>query len=56
MVWDKNNPKVTTKLRIAPAIITENWDALETGNVPFKFLQILEQATEFAGTHPATGD
>lgn len=53
MAWDNTQPTDNTKLRLAPALIRANWDALETGGVPFDYLQLQEQATEYPGVHPA---
>lgn len=44
MVWDRSQPTDNTKLRLAPGVIRPNWDALETGGVPFDMLRLEEQA------------
>ncbi len=43
MVWDKNLPANSTKLRLSPAIFQANWDAIETGGVPYDTLQLSKQ-------------
>lgn len=46
MVWDKSQPQDTSKIRLTPALIRANWDALEEGGVPFDLLQLAEQALD----------
>lgn len=46
MPWDNTQPTDGTKVRLAPALIRTNWDALETGGVPFDALQLQEQAVD----------
>lgn len=44
MAWDTTKPTTGTKLRLVPSVITPNWDAIETGEVPYDKLQLQEQA------------
>ena len=44
MPWDPSLPADNTKLRLAPAMIRANWQALETGTLPFDNVQLQEQA------------
>lgn len=44
MAWNKNLPADASKLRLSAGIIRANWDALETGGVPYDYLQLQEQA------------
>lgn len=49
MAWNKNLPADNTKLRLAPGVIRDNNDALETGAVPFDAIQLQEQAASPPG-------
>lgn len=44
MAWNKNLPADATKLRLSAGIIRSNWDAIETGLVPYAKLKLARQA------------
>jgi hypothetical protein len=44
MAWIKTKPANDTKLRLSPSLITENWAAIENGDVPNVKLQLAKQA------------
>ena len=44
MAWNKSLPADATKLRLSASIIRSNWDAIETGGVPYTKLQLAKQA------------
>ncbi len=43
MAWNKTLPADSSKLRLSAAIIRSNWDAIETGGVPYDYLQLSKQ-------------
>lgn len=50
MAWNKNLPANNSKIRLAPAYIRDNWDAIETGLVPYDYLQMNKKADDPATT------
>lgn len=44
MSWNTANPADNSSLRLLGQLIRPNWEALETGNVPFDALKLQEQA------------
>lgn len=43
MVWNKTLPADSSPFRISAGLIRANWDAIETGGVPYDYLQLSEQ-------------
>lgn len=50
MAWNRTLPANNSKIRLSPSYIRDNWDAIETGLVPFDFLQLQQQAADPATT------
>lgn len=46
MAWNKNLPANNSKIRLSPAYIRDNWTAIETGLVPYDYLQMEKQAAD----------
>lgn len=64
MGWQPSLPANATKIRLSPAIFQANWNALETGTVPYDALRLQAQAAAPArvaghgfvyGKDPGTG-
>jgi len=48
MAWNKDFPANNTKIRLDPAGVRANWDAIETGGVPYDFLKLQLQGADHA--------
>lgn len=46
MAWNKNLPENATKIRLDPSILQANWEAIETGGVPYDYLQLSSQSSD----------